>query len=308
MSTKIPYGLRISSSHYDDVFDFADQVRVATNAVFLPAAAEYVADVAIRNMDLHRTGDTPAASHSPLDAVRVAMTDKTMYRDRLGGPLRVYPLPDGDFLGYLMGGNAQYLEALLAMPGVTEYGYWNNTDCYPDGVTEADWEVRKATWESALTSGYFSRHGIAIDLLGTDDFMIRRYDEAVLEALVAAQPSVNSRAIRILEADRNITGALLPNFNATTDMWRVVAAARAVAQLSDPAQYVKGLKPAAAPDFHSTYKTDAVRYEVDAGAALKALPKVVAGDALYNNRIALLQEDPEEYFRQYPLVKCPAAE
>ena len=305
MSTKLPHGLRIDSSHYDDVFDFADQARAAIDDVFLPAAAEYVADVAIRHLDRHRVGDTPESSYSPFDAVCKAMNDKTMCWDRLGGPLRVYKLPTGDFLGYLTGGNATYRKALLAMPGVTEYGFWNNTDCYPDGVTRADWKVREATWEATLPSGFFNRHGVAIDLPNTDDFMVRRYDDDALEALVAAQPSANSRAVRILESDRDITGALLSDFNPATDMGRAWDACRAVAQLHNPAQYVKGLVPATADDFCSTYKTDDVRYEVDAAAALKAMPRIRKDDALYSNRIALLQADPEEYFRQYPPVKRP---
>ena len=78
-----------------------------------------------------------------------------------------------------------------------------------------------------------------------------------------------------------------------------------LAQLHNPAQYVKGLVPVTGDDFCSTYKTDDVRYEVDAAAALKAMPRIRKDDALYSNRIALLQADPEEYFRQYPRVKRP---
>lgn len=41
-------------------------------------------------------------------------------------------------------------EAFEELPEVEEYGYWNHTDSYPEGVTEADWKVREAAWDRML--------------------------------------------------------------------------------------------------------------------------------------------------------------
>lgn len=43
-------------------------------------------------------------------------------------------------------------EAFAALPGVQEYGYWNNTD-RPDDVTKAQWDARKAFWDVVTPSG-----------------------------------------------------------------------------------------------------------------------------------------------------------
>lgn len=42
-----------------------------------------------------------------------------------------------------------YWDALRAIPGVEEYGYWNNTD-RPGHCTEYDWTVRRQTWDRVI--------------------------------------------------------------------------------------------------------------------------------------------------------------
>ncbi|MBG0738919.1 hypothetical protein IV500_05715 [Paeniglutamicibacter antarcticus] len=46
--------------------------------------------------------------------------------------------------------NRVLLDAFEEMPEVEEYGYWNNTDSYPEGVTRGDWEKREAAWDRML--------------------------------------------------------------------------------------------------------------------------------------------------------------
>lgn len=46
--------------------------------------------------------------------------------------------------------NHALLEAFEGLPQVEEYGYWDSNNFYPDGVTEADWKVRKAAWDRML--------------------------------------------------------------------------------------------------------------------------------------------------------------
>lgn len=46
--------------------------------------------------------------------------------------------------------NRTLLDAFEDLDEVEEYGYWNNTDSYPEGVTRADWEIREAAWDRML--------------------------------------------------------------------------------------------------------------------------------------------------------------
>ena len=46
--------------------------------------------------------------------------------------------------------NRVLLEAFEDLPEVEEYGYWDHTDSYPEGVTRADWEIREAAWNRML--------------------------------------------------------------------------------------------------------------------------------------------------------------
>ncbi len=53
-------------------------------------------------------------------------------------------------MGIVYAENKTLLDAFQTMNEVEEYGYWNNTDSYPDGVTRADWLLRKAAWDRML--------------------------------------------------------------------------------------------------------------------------------------------------------------
>lgn len=54
--------------------------------------------------------------------------------------------------------NENLRSAFEAMEEVEEYGYWNNSDSYPLGVTRADWEIRGDAWDRMLPgSGQVSR-------------------------------------------------------------------------------------------------------------------------------------------------------
>jgi hypothetical protein len=48
---------------------------------------------------------------------------------------------------------------------LTDMSYWNNSD-RPDGVTEAEWAVRKATWDRLMRHGAaFSENGLTFNLV-----------------------------------------------------------------------------------------------------------------------------------------------
>lgn len=46
--------------------------------------------------------------------------------------------------------NHVLMDAFEELDGVEEYGYWDHTNSYPEGVTEADWEEREAAWKRTL--------------------------------------------------------------------------------------------------------------------------------------------------------------
>lgn len=58
----------------------------------------------------------------------------------------------------------EYLNNLLKLPYIKEYGYWNNTD-KPDELTEEEWDQRRSDWNEILDrSFFFTGSGISIDL------------------------------------------------------------------------------------------------------------------------------------------------
>lgn len=72
--------------------------------------------------------------------------------------------------------NSALMAAFQNMDAVEEYGYWNNSDSYPDGVTEADWEVREAAWNRMLPG--------AGKISDTMDTWVLRESPAVREGLL----------------------------------------------------------------------------------------------------------------------------
>jgi hypothetical protein len=52
------------------------------------------------------------------------------------------PLPADDSTASCCNGRRCLRATFEAMDEVEEYGYWNGTGSYPDGVTRPDWEMR----------------------------------------------------------------------------------------------------------------------------------------------------------------------
>jgi hypothetical protein len=69
--------------------------------------------------------------------------------------------------------NHDLTAAFEEIDGVEEYGYWNNTDSYPDGVTAADWEVRKAAWDRLIPRGGYTNM-LSFNLRPSYDGGVRR--------------------------------------------------------------------------------------------------------------------------------------
>jgi hypothetical protein len=75
----------------------------------------------------------------------------------------VFPYQD-KFLGIVYTENGKWFKQWLSMPGVSEYGYWNNTD-QPDNISDEEWEVRSEVWDEVLGDlGIPSMVGFTIDI------------------------------------------------------------------------------------------------------------------------------------------------
>lgn len=66
--------------------------------------------------------------------------------------LRMHP-DTGALLGYLQEERVGVYDYLLTVPGIREYGYWNNTD-QPEELTEEEWAARGEAWELVLDGPY----------------------------------------------------------------------------------------------------------------------------------------------------------
>jgi len=65
--------------------------------------------------------------------------------------LSVYPFDDFTLL-FPICEQKNVIEAVEALQGVEEYGYWNNTD-QPDEITDEEWKERGKLWEEACDMG-----------------------------------------------------------------------------------------------------------------------------------------------------------
>lgn len=82
--------------------------------------------------------------------VRLADTDFTNWR--MENP-RIYCVQHAETKEtYAIFKGKSFSEEIFAtLPTIAhEYGYWNGTDSYPEGVTREDWEVREKVWDSMV--------------------------------------------------------------------------------------------------------------------------------------------------------------
>lgn len=81
--------------------------------------------------------------------------------------LSLFPLTD-KILGIPYTTNKALKSCITDNSKVSEYGYWNNTDC-PDSISEDAWEVRKKDWDEIFKySGIPANCGMSIVLLDVD--------------------------------------------------------------------------------------------------------------------------------------------
>lgn len=89
--------------------------------------------------------------------------------------------------------NRVLLNAFEDLPEVEEYGYWDHSDSYPEGITRADWEIREAAWNRMLPG--LGRPSDTMDNWTLRDTVeIRDELRALGGAGIALAPELNDRA------------------------------------------------------------------------------------------------------------------
>ncbi|ACL42047.1 hypothetical protein Achl_4096 (plasmid) [Pseudarthrobacter chlorophenolicus A6] len=87
--------------------------------------------------------------------------------------------------------NHVLLDAFEALPEVEEYGYWDNNDSYPEGVTRADWKIREAAWDRTLPGPRFSD---SMDTWVLRDTVEIREEQRSVESFLPHIPDSEDRA------------------------------------------------------------------------------------------------------------------
>lgn len=155
MSTKIPNGFRLAEGTNPDEFtlkvrDVIDPLRDQEDIkLFAIEAAKFVDDRWL------------AGDPIPAGAAESAYADWAEAQSKMSAydydhDLNRFELSIGTDPGtgrtmiIARAENRVLLDAFEELPEVEEYGYWDHTDSYPEGVTEADWKVREAAWDRTL--------------------------------------------------------------------------------------------------------------------------------------------------------------
>lgn len=103
----------------------------------------------------------------------------------------------------------EYLNNLLKLPYIKEYGYWNNTD-KPDELTEEEWDERRSDWNEVLDRNFFfTGSGISIDLPETKTRTFLMPEEKLINVLNTAEnlnsirEKISTRILSDLTFNRN---------------------------------------------------------------------------------------------------------
>lgn len=162
MSTKLFHGFQIAlpgGTTFSSLHDCLMQLR----ADLIPQAERLLNRQLIRSAvqeyDLHHIGLKPHKADT--SSLTVAFMDQLdlldqCRRDRRRLPsldmefsLTLYPLKDGRVLGLHFSEQQCFIDQWMAVTGVSEYAYWNNTD-RPEHVSEAEWEQRRISWDQVF--------------------------------------------------------------------------------------------------------------------------------------------------------------
>jgi hypothetical protein len=155
MSTKIPNGFRLAEGTDLDVFKtrvrrVIDPLRDQEDLKLLAIEAAKFVDSRWLAGDpiLPGAADTAYAQWADAQS-RMSVNDYDHDENRFKLSIGTDP-GSGRIMVIAFAENHTLLEAFEDLEGVEEYGYWDHSDSYPEGVTQADWEIRKTAWDRML--------------------------------------------------------------------------------------------------------------------------------------------------------------
>jgi hypothetical protein len=83
--------------------------------------------------------------------------------------------PQGDrFLGVAYTEQSTWFESWIAQPKVSEFGYWNNTDDLPEGVSAETFTSRAKDWDQVVGRDPPAMRGFRIDISDPHGPSVRR--------------------------------------------------------------------------------------------------------------------------------------
>lgn len=157
MSTRIGHGYRLRPG--TDVLALLTEHRAELDAARDRLDAAEVVAAAVSAVDAAVVDALPA----PVDALRVSHI-QIMGRRAAEDPRHVWSDPNhlsvswgkdpkSGYIGLLAHrGSHEMQDAVAALPGVSEYGYWDSEDP-PESISADDWATREAFWERVIPTG-----------------------------------------------------------------------------------------------------------------------------------------------------------
>lgn len=205
MSTKIYTGYHLGNPTFFELNNLLNDYRKKVEEIMLGLYVEDFAKKTVEIVDGLSFGNLAhrPAENSIMSSVYWDMVDQIRKGEasdsRLEGldlTARVWVFPiDGAILAYVGTEHGEYLEAFGAMPGVKEYGYWDNSD-KPDEVTEEEWGQREKDWGKALFKHTLSECGPSYHFSSKGN--VGR-SKGLEEQVIAALPSHRNRATAIAD-------------------------------------------------------------------------------------------------------------
>lgn len=162
MSITIYNGYRLPWMSLTELHEFMQRFRTKAREMARESFMRVVIEKATRQLDLH-CRNPELGSDRPLPAAKglireelESLADKGYSTDLdFECSVTVIPLPeDRTLLAMIFFGRSEFRDLWEAQPEVEDFGYWNNTDDYPEGIeTREQWKQREKVWERALKFG-----------------------------------------------------------------------------------------------------------------------------------------------------------
>lgn len=179
MSTNISHGFRLKVAI--EPFDFINRVREVMDPARDAADAKLLAELYSQAIDRDWFAGKPIEAGAGYTAWRnwrleqseMSTMDRRHDPNEFGVQIGMDPLTRGYYL-LVIAYNEDLREAFETMDEIEEYGYWNSTDSYPEGVTQEDWEVREALWDRVIP-GRGRSNMMTFNLRNASDSGVRRF-------------------------------------------------------------------------------------------------------------------------------------